>query len=186
MNKDEILIILLLVYLFAGYYIYRNYNNNSCISQIITSKKYKHHMLLILLLFGIFTLNYENKRNDMYSLIIISIILCCLVGVVSHKETQTIHYLYTLIVCIFILMFMIRICYINSNNFLKMLLLLQIVSGMLIMYSVVKNKRFFFCRNSLCIKFCIVLFVFTLHEIIINRKSIIIVTDVFYYHTVAQ
>ena len=45
-------------------------------------------MLLILLLFGIFTLNYENKRNDMYSLIIISIILCCLVGVVSHKETQ--------------------------------------------------------------------------------------------------
>lgn len=83
-------------------------------------------------------------------------------------------------------MFMIRNCYINSNNFLKMLLLLQIVSGMLIMYSVVKNKRIFFYRNSLCINFCIVLSVFTLHEIIINRKSIIIVTDVFYYHTVEQ
>jgi hypothetical protein len=71
-------------------------------------------------LMGIGTLLYEIERNDIYSQIIIYILLIGIYGLIYINEKNKIHYYFAGIVFIAILFFMIRHCYLTNYNVILM------------------------------------------------------------------
>jgi hypothetical protein len=67
-------------------------------------------------LMGIGTFLYELERNDIYSQIIICILLIGIYGLIYVNETYTLHYYFAFVVFIAILFFMIRHCYLTDCN----------------------------------------------------------------------
>ena len=72
-------------------------------------------------LMGIGTLLYEIERNDIYSQIIICILLIGIYGLIYVNETYTIHYFFAYVVFIAIVFFMIRHCYLTDCNIILLL-----------------------------------------------------------------
>jgi hypothetical protein len=140
MNKNEILLFMIICYLLPILYVYYNYNSNGSISNIICDNNCKYYILFFMFLMGIGTLLYEVERNDVYSLIFISLLLIGIYSLICINETHIIHYFFAFFVFIVILCFMIRHCYLTDCNIILLSsLLLEILILLYITININKN-----------------------------------------------
>ena len=105
-GKNILLLTALIIYLFPIIYISVYYNNNNSISSIISNEKAKYIILFFMLLMGIAIILYERKRDNIYSLITISILLLSIYGLIYFNEGHTLHYIFSCIAFLSILLFM--------------------------------------------------------------------------------
>jgi hypothetical protein len=138
MNKDLLLLSMLICYLIPIYYVYNNYNSNNTVSNIICNKEYKYLYLFFMFLMGMVTILYELKRNDVCSIILISLLLIALYGLICFNETYKIHYVLAYIVFFAILIFMMRHCHLTNYN---MILLLSLFLQIVMLASIIKNMK---------------------------------------------
>lgn len=141
MNKNIILILIIICYLFPIIFVYKNYNSNKSLSNIISNDNNKIFFLFFMFLMGIMVILYEFERNDLYSQILISILLIGLYSLIYINETYTIHYFFAFIVFLAILIFMFRHCYLtNYDVLLSLSLLLALI---LLLLTLIVENRFF-------------------------------------------
>ena len=134
MDKNILLFIMIFFYLLPIYYVYLNYNSNKSVSNIICDDNCKNYILFFMVFMGIFTLLYELERNDNYSILLVGILLIGIYGLICVNETNTIHYVFAILVFIVILLFMFWHCYLTDCNiillfslFLEIFILLIII-----------------------------------------------------------
>ena len=140
MNKNLLLSFMLLCYLLPISFVYYNYNSNNSVSNIICNDNCKIYIFIFMFLMGIGTLLYEFERNDIYSQIIICVLLIGIYGLIYVNETYTIHYFFAFLVFISILFFMIRQCYLKNFNMILLLsLCLEIITLLFIIININKN-----------------------------------------------
>jgi len=126
-SKNILLLTALIIYLFPIIYISVYYNNNNSISSIISNEKAKYIILFFMLLMGIAIILYERKRDNIYSLITISILLLSIYGLIYFNEGHTLHYIFSCIAFLSILLFMSVICCNKMCYILLFLLFIQII-----------------------------------------------------------
>jgi len=131
-GKNFLLLIALVIYLFPIIYVYIYYDNNSSISNIISNEKSKYIILFFMLLMGIVIILYEYYRKNIYSLVLISVLLLSIYGLIYFNEGHVYHYIFSCIAFISILLFMCIISNIKNCNILIILLLIQIILFILI------------------------------------------------------
>ena len=139
MNKNYFLFFMIICYIIPIFNVYYHYNYNTSISSIICNDKCKHIILFFMLLMGIATILYELERNDVCSLIIISLILIGIYGVICINEKKINHYLFAFIILINILFFMIYHYWLTKCNILLSSLFLQILLLFFIMIKINEN-----------------------------------------------
>jgi hypothetical protein len=145
MNKNVLLSFMILCYLLPILLVFYNYNCNNSLSNIICDTNCKQYILFFMFLMGIGTLLYEIERNDIYSQIIIGILLIGIYGLIYVNETYTIHYFFAYVVFIAIVFFMIRHCYLTDCN---IILLLSLCFGIFTLLHIVinMNQKIFYCE----------------------------------------
>jgi hypothetical protein len=129
-TNDFLLFLMLSFYLIPIIYVYMYYDDNPSISNIISNDESKYIILFFMILMGITTILYEYKRNDIYSIIIISILLISIYILIYFTEEHILHYIFASIAFISILLFMIRHCHRECNQncyILNMLLFIQVL-----------------------------------------------------------
>jgi hypothetical protein len=107
---------MLLCYLSPILIVYYNYTSNNSVSNIICNDNCKHYILFFMVLMGIGTILYELERNDIYSQILMYLLVIGICGLIYVNETDIIHYYFAFVVFITILLFMIRHCYLTKCN----------------------------------------------------------------------
>ena len=122
-SKNFLLFTALIIYLFPIIYIYIYYDNNSSISSIISNEKTKYIILFFMLLMGAVIILYEYKRNNIYSLITISILLLSIYGLIYFSEGHIFHYIFSFTAFVSILFFMCIICNNNKTCYIIIILL---------------------------------------------------------------
>jgi hypothetical protein len=96
-----------------------------------------------MLLMGIGALLYENERNDNISMILISLLLIGIYGLITINETNDIHYIFTGLVFISILCFMIRhLTILGFPSLLILSLSLELVALIYIVFNIKENIFF--------------------------------------------
>ena len=140
--RNILLTLMIICYLFPMYYVYYNFTNNNSVSNIICDEKCKQNILIFMVLMGIATILYEIERKDIYSQILILILLIGIYGLVYIDETYTAHYIFAFQVFISILLFMIRHTINHTTKqypILNILTLFQIVLLILIVINIQKD-----------------------------------------------
>jgi hypothetical protein len=127
-NKNFLLVTALIIYFFPIIYTFNCYDNNNTISSIISNEKNKNIILFFMLLMGIAIILYEHKRNNIYSLITISVLLLSIYGLIYFSEGHIFHYIFSFTAFISILFFMCIICNNNKTCYIIIILLfIQII-----------------------------------------------------------
>jgi len=106
-----------------------------------------------MLLMGIFIILYEYNRKNIYSLIIISILLLSIYGLIYFSEGHVFHYLFSFSAFLSILLFMFIICNNNNCYIIIFLLLIQIILFVLIIHEY--NNNIFFYEILYLLNFAI-------------------------------
>jgi hypothetical protein len=132
-SKNLLLLTSLVIYLIPIIYIYIYYDNNSSISSIISDEKSKYIILFFMLLMGISIILYEYKRNNIYCLIAIGVLLLSIYGLIYFNEGHLYHYIFSCIAFVSIILFMWIICMNNPNILIIILLFIQIILLILIL-----------------------------------------------------
>ena len=88
-SRDLLLFLMSLFYIIPVAYVYIYYDNNSSISSIISEDNSKYIILFFMILMGTATILYEYKRDDIYSLAIISILLVSIYILLYFPEGLT-------------------------------------------------------------------------------------------------
>ena len=115
-NKNYLLFFMIICYTIPIYYVHNCYNDNNSVSNIICNEESKNTILFFMVLMGIVTLLYEIERNDVLSIILVTLLLLCIYGLLIYNETTMIHYIFAGCVVITILSFMIRHVYLTNYN----------------------------------------------------------------------
>jgi len=84
------------------------YDSNTSVSNIICNDRCKNVILVCMILMGGGTILYEIERNDPVSIVLIFILLAGIYGLISIKETDTMHYVFAFTAFASILGFMIQ------------------------------------------------------------------------------
>lgn len=150
-----LLFLMAFFYIIQIVYIYVNYDKNISISNIISDDKSKNYILFFMILMGITTIFYEYKRNDTYSLVLISILLISIYALIYFNEDNIIHNIFASIAFIAILLFMVRHCrresYILYIAVIIQFLLLVVIT-IIIIY---KNNKIFIYETLYLLNFAI-------------------------------
>ena len=161
-SRDLLLFLMSIFYIIPVVYVYIYYDNNVSISSIISEDNSKYIILFFMILMGIATIIYEYKRDDTYSLVIISILLVSIYILLYFPEGHILHYIFASIAFISILLFMIRHskkeCY-QECYVLHILLLIQII--LLILLMINKDDNIFLYEAIYLLNFAI--FYFYIH-----------------------
>jgi len=141
-SRDLLLFLMSLFYIIPVAYVYIYYDKNSSISSIISEDNSKYFILFFMILMGTATILYEYKRDDVYSLAIISILLVSIYILLYFPEGHILHYIFASIAFISILLFMIRHsnreCY-QECYVLHILLLIQMLLLILLIINIDDN-----------------------------------------------
>ena len=151
-SRDLLLFLMSVFYIMPIAYVYINYDNNHSISSIISQDNSKYIILFFMILMGAATILYEYKRNDIYSLIIISILLISIYVLLYFSEGHILHYIFASIAFISILLFMLRHCNRECNlncYILHLLLLIQILLLLLLLSLIINKKDSIFLYESI-------------------------------------
>ena len=158
LKRDYILLFMIFCYLTPILTVYLYYNSNSSVSNIICNDECRYLVLFFMLLMGIGALLYENERNDKISTILIFLLLIGIYGLISINEANKIHYIFTFLVFITIILFMIRHLFMNrsdklmigsvlvSRNFPNLLLFSSFLLEVMVLIFIIINinKNIFF------------------------------------------
>ena len=161
-SRDLLLFLMSIFYIIPVVYVYIYYDNNVSISSIISEDNSKYIILFFMILMGIATIIYEYKRDDTYSLVIISILLVSIYILLYFPEGHILHYIFASIAFISILLFMIRHIkkkYYQECYVLHILLLIQII--LLILLMINKDDNIFLYEAIYLLNFAI--FYFYIH-----------------------
>jgi hypothetical protein len=152
MNKNILLSFMIICYLVPIILVCYNYASNNSVSNIICNNNCKYYILFFMVLMGIGTLLYELERNDIFSQILICLLLIGIYGLIYINETYTIHYFFAFTVFISIILFMIRHCYLTRYNIILLLsLCLEIMTLFFILTNI--NKNIFYGEIILILNF---------------------------------
>jgi hypothetical protein len=136
MNKNVLLSFMIFCYILPILFVYFNYDSNNSVSNIICNDNCKNYILFFMFLMGIATLLYELERGDVYSQIIIFVLLIGIYFLIYVNETYTIHYFFAFLVFSTILFFMIRHCYLKDCD---IILLSSLILEILILFYIIMN-----------------------------------------------
>jgi hypothetical protein len=114
--KNHLLSLMILCYTMPILYVYFLYHSNNSVSNIICNENCKNYILYFMMAMGFFTVLYELQRNDVFSILCISVLLSCIYGLILYDESYTLHYILAISVFAMILLFNIRHCYLHSCN----------------------------------------------------------------------
>jgi hypothetical protein len=148
-TSDFLLFLMLSFYLFPIIYVYMYYDDNPSISNIISNDDSKYIILFFMILMGITTILYEYKRNDIYSIIIISILLISIYILIYFTEEHILHYIFASIAFISILLFMIRHCHRECNQNCYILYILLYIQVLLLLLLITNKDNTIFIYETL-------------------------------------
>jgi hypothetical protein len=121
------LMMMLLIYSYAIYNVYTNYTeNNKSISSILKEDECNDCVMNSMILMGFFTLIYEYIRDDWISFISILFLLLGIYGLLMFDDTTRLHYVYSCMVFLSIIIFMISHTIKTSDGVLSFILFVQI------------------------------------------------------------
>ena len=144
------LICMINVYIFTIILLYLTYRENNSISSIISDKKCNTLLFFLFCLMSIFTILYEVQRNNLYSLVFITILLVNLCGIICIDETITTHYVCAGLIFVTIICFMSHWAFQKNLTVLFFSLICQLIVSSWLLYSLVivnKNRN---RENILC------------------------------------
>ena len=147
--QNYILLFLCIFYLIPISYVYHGYNSKHSISSIICNKNIKYIILFFMGWMGLLSILYELYRNDVVSMVIITVLVICIWCLIIFDETYSIHNVFTFVVFISILLFNLRHYYLRNNNIV--LLLSLIVSIIVFMYILCNFKKQIFYHQVIYI-----------------------------------
>ena len=125
MNARNILLLCMLVaYAIPIYYVYYHYGCNDSVSSILCDQNHKNVILACMALMGVFTIAYELKRNDVFSVAAIGVLLLGKYGLITFDETTNLHYVFATSAFLAIFAFMARAAIVHSDVILLVSLLL--------------------------------------------------------------
>tara|TARA_Y100000022_G_C13002611_1_gene263011 strand:- start:48 stop:461 length:414 start_codon:yes stop_codon:yes gene_type:complete len=131
--------------------------NKESICNILKQKNnHKINILILVSLFGYFVLKYENERKDKISYYLILVILLNLIGLIICLENKFLHDIFTPIIFISILLFMINT---TQNSIQASLLLINIIMAIIIK----KNRH-----KNILLHEVIFLLIFALHYLLLH------------------
>ena len=144
MSKNTLLLSMLLCYLFPITLVCRNYKCNNSVSNILCDNNCRNFILFFMGLMGIATMLYEFERNDIYSQILVFMILIGIYFLLLYDETYKIHIFFAGLIFACILLFMIR--HISLKKYNKILLVSLIFAIMSTMFIIINmnNPIYFF------------------------------------------
>ena len=162
MNKHVLLFFMTLFYSIPIALVYCNYTDNNSVSNIICNKNNKRYVLFFMILMGITTILYELNRNDVYSQIVICVILFGIYLLIIFDESYTMHYFFAGLVFLSIIAFMMR--HVLSTNYDRILVLFLLFAILLLSFILFKmNDDLFYTEVMYIINFAF--FYFYLHFI---------------------
>ncbi len=151
-----ILTCMVICYSMPIFLIYSNFNENLSISSVICTTN-NNDIKFYMFMMGIFTILYEIKRNNIFSLCYIILLLIGIWGVLNYDESNNLHIIFSLIVFLSILAFMHNF---NSiSHITNLLYYIQIVISLLLL--VFYNFNIFYLEVLALLNFTI--FYFYLH-----------------------
>jgi hypothetical protein len=162
-TSDFLLFLMLSFYLFPIIYVYMYYDDNPSISNIISNDDSKYIILFFMILMGITTILYEYKRNDIYSIIIISILLISIYILIYFTEDHILHYIFASIAFISILLFMIRHCNRECNQNCYILYILLYIQVLLLLLLITNKDNTIFLYETIYL-FNFAIFYFYIHN----------------------
>jgi hypothetical protein len=162
-TNDFLLFLMLSFYLIPIIYVYMYYDDNPSISNIISNDESKYIILFFMILMGITTILYEYKRNDTYSIIIISILLISIYILIYFTEDHILHYIFASIAFISILLFMIRHCHRECNQHCNILYILLYIQVLLLLLLITNKDNIIFLYETLYL-FNFAIFYFYIHN----------------------
>ncbi len=153
-----ILTCMVICYSMPIFLIYSNFNENLSISSVICTTN-NNDIKFYMFMMGIFTILYEIKRNNIFSLCYIILLLIGICGVLNYDESNNLHIIFSLIVFLSILAFMHNFNSICNSHITNLLYYIQIVIGLLLL--VFYNFNIFYLEVLALLNFAI--FYFYLH-----------------------
>jgi len=128
------------------------YNENPTLSNILCNNKCQSQTFIgFLIAFFIFTILYENERNDPFSLYYILVLIASIIGLIYYDESNTVHYIFAGIAFIAILSFMIYHIPQSKSPLLHYSLILQIGLFIYILFHVYYREPIIFRSEVLYI-----------------------------------
>jgi hypothetical protein len=140
MVKNYLLSFMISCYLIPIYYIYSFYNENNSVSKIICNEEVQNIIFSSMCLMAFGTLLYEIERGDIFSFLILDIMIFGIFGCIIISDKNIIHYLFAVIVFISIYLFMGRHYYLTgARHILSLSLFLQTIVAIILVYFFIVN-----------------------------------------------
>ena len=110
--------LIILSYLSLINIVSKNYKNNTSLSNILCDEKCCFKIIKFFFIMCIFIILYEINRSDIFSLVIIILLICNIYGIIKIDETYLLHYVLTFFIFVLILLF----TYYHNNLFNSLIL----------------------------------------------------------------
>jgi hypothetical protein len=134
--QHALLLSMLLVYCYAIYNVHYHFKiSDGSISSILKDETCNECVFNTMTIMCLIAFLYENIRNDIVSIILISYLIIGIYGVLIFDFTTFMHYNFSFIVFISILLFMFYHSFKTNSSFLFLLFLLEIILSVLTIFN---------------------------------------------------
>ena len=121
MIRHILLLAMAISYSFPIMYVYNAFLTKDTLSDIICNEECKNNILFFMVIMSIFTILYEFIRNDIESIIYISIILISIFGLLQNGVETIKHYIFAIFCLFSIFFFMVHHSYKKNSIILSSL-----------------------------------------------------------------
>ena len=111
--------IMLIFYSIPIIYVYNMFQTKDTLSDIICNDECKKYILICMSIMSIFTIIYEILRNDIESILYISIILIAIYGLLQNGVETIEHFIFSIFCFFAIFCFMVHHSYLTSSTILS-------------------------------------------------------------------
>ena len=137
-NIDKLLYLKLIFFLIFTAYLISVYKNHHSLSYVLCNRKNNNFIILIIFLMGICSFIYELKKNDQYSICIMSTFLISVFFIICYTPEYFEHYIFASLMTICVFSFIMYHCYKNnSNNLMKCFILVEVILIILYLTNVI-------------------------------------------------
>lgn len=161
MKNNILMFLIILSYLKPLLLIIKKFNHNNSLSSIICHLDYKQFIIDYMSILSFFIILYEINRGNFYSLIIMLFFIYNSINMIKYKHNDSNHYKYALGTFISLYLFMILHCY--KLEFLKILLIIEIIFAFIVFYNLYNNYSIIEIESL--ILFCFGIYFLILHFI---------------------
>jgi signal transduction histidine kinase len=133
--QHALLLAMLLVYCYAIYNVHHHFTqSDDSISSILKDETCNECIFNTMTVMCMIAFIYENMRKDSISTVFISCLIIGIYGVILFDFTTTMHYYFSFIVFISILLFMLYHSFITKSLFLFVLFVFEIIVSILTLF----------------------------------------------------